>query len=208
MPKVTVYNVEGQTVGDLELSDAVFGAEVNEALLHEAVIRHLANQRQGTSDTKTRAEVAGGGRKPWRQKGTGRARQGSIRSPQWRHGGVVFGPHPRDFRLGMPKQKRRAALRSALSSKVAAGDLVILDSLSIEVPKTKIVVLALSKLNLGGIKTLIVTAGPDSNVYKSTHNLERVAASQVGTLNVYDVLAHAKLVMTKDAALAVEEVLG
>ncbi|MHB9146508.1 MAG: 50S ribosomal protein L4 [Symbiobacteriia bacterium] len=208
MPKVTVYNVEGQTVGDLELSDAVFGAEVNEALLHEAVIRHLANQRQGTSDTKTRAEVAGGGRKPWRQKGTGRARQGSTRSPQWRHGGVVFGPHPRDFRLGMPKQKRRAALRSALSSKVAAGDLVILDSLSIEVPKTKIVVLALSKLNLGGIKTLIVTAGPDSNVYKSTHNLERVAASQVGTLNVYDVLAHAKLVMTKDAALAVEEVLG
>ena len=204
MPKVTVYNVEGQTVGEMELSDAVFGAEVNESLLHDAVVRHLANQRQGTADTKTRSEVAGGGRKPWRQKGTGRARQGSTRSPQWRHGGVVFGPHPRDFRLQMPRRSRRAALRSALSAKVAAGDLVILDQLSFAEPKTKAVTGMIGKLQLGETKTLIVTAGPDANVYKSARNLPRVGTSQAGSLNVYDVMVHGKLVMTRDAALKVE----
>ncbi|MCL5677439.1 MAG: 50S ribosomal protein L4 [Firmicutes bacterium] len=208
MPKVTVYNVEGQTVGEMELSDAVFGAEVNESLLHDAVVRHLANQRQGTADTKTRSEVAGGGRKPWRQKGTGRARQGSTRSPQWRHGGVVFGPHPRDFRLQMPRRSRRAALRSALSAKVAAGDLVILDQLSFAEPKTKAVTGIIGKLQLGETKTLIVTAGPDANVYKSARNLPRVGTSQAGSLNVYDVMVHGKLVMTRDAALKVEEVLA
>lgn len=208
MPKVTVYNMEGQTVGDVDLSDAVFGAEVNEALLHEAVVRYLANQRQGTADTKVRSEVAGGGRKPWRQKGTGRARQGSTRSPQWRHGGVVFGPHPRDFRLEMPRQKRRSAMRSALSAKVAAGDLVLLDQLDLSEPKTKVVAGLLGKLNLADVKTLIVTAGPDAIVYKSARNLEGVASSQAGSLNVYEILVHGKLVMTTDAARAVEEVLG
>jgi len=207
MPKVTVYNMEGQTVGEMELNDAVFGADVNESLLHDAVIRYLANQRQGTSDTKTRSEVAGGGRKPWRQKGTGRARQGSTRSPQWRHGGVVFGPHPRDFRLEMPRQKRRAALRSALSAKVAAGDLVILDQIAWSEPKTKSVVELLGKLQLDG-KTLIVTSGPNATVYKSARNLPQVGTSQAGSLNVYEVLACGKLVMSKDAALAVEEVLA
>lgn len=207
MPKVALYNIQGQTVGEIELSDAVFGAEVNEALLHSAVVRYLANQRQGTADTKTRSEVSGGGRKPWRQKGTGRARQGSIRAPHWRHGGVVFGPTPRDFRLEMPKKARRAALRSALSAKVNAGDLLVLDQLDIAEPKTKVVVQLLGNLKADR-KALIVTPDGNVNVYKSARNIPGVNAAPATDLNVYQVLAHDKVVLTQDAVRRLEEVLA
>lgn len=207
MPKVAVYNKEGATVGEITLSDAVFGAEVNPGLLHEVVQMYLANQRQGTSDTKTRAEVSGGGKKPWRQKGTGRARQGSTRAPHWRHGGVVFGPHPRDFGYSMPKKMRRAALRQALSSKLAAGEIVVVDSFDLEAPKTREVARLLKNLNAQG-KAFLVTATENTNVYKSARNIPGVRANAARNLNVYEVLAAGKLVLTKDAVAAVEEVLG
>lgn len=207
MPKVAVFNLEGQTVGEIELSDSVFGAEVNEALLHEAVVRYLANQRQGTHDTKTRAEVAGGGRKPWRQKGTGRARQGSIRAPQWRHGGIVFGPTPRDYRLEMPVKARRSALRSALSAKVRDGEIFVLDALNLEAPRTKEITRLLGNLKVAG-KALIVTAANDTNAYKSARNVEGVKTAEAAGLNVYDVLTHDNLVITKDAVARVQEVLA
>ncbi len=207
MPKVAVYNKEGATVGEITLSDAVFGAEVNPGLLHEAVQMYLANQRQGTHDTKTRAEVAGGGRKPWRQKGTGRARQGSIRAPHWRHGGVVFGPHPRDYGWTMPKKARRAALRQALSSKVANGELIVLDSFDLEAPKTKEVAALLKALGATR-KPFLVTADYNVNVYKSARNIPGVNVNEVRNLNVYEVLNSEKLILTKDAVAKVEEVLG
>ncbi|HEY8346867.1 MAG TPA: 50S ribosomal protein L4 [Symbiobacteriaceae bacterium] len=207
MPKVAVYNKEGATVGEITLSDAVFGAEVNVGLMHEAVQMYLANQRQGTADTKTRAEVSGGGRKPWRQKGTGRARQGSIRAPHWRHGGIVFGPHPRDYGWRMPKKARRAALRSALSAKVAAGDLIVLDELQMEKPKTKEIVALLKNLNASS-KAFIVTADYDPVVYLSARNIPGVNVNEARNLNVYDVLNAGKLVMTRDAVAKVEEVLA
>lgn len=207
MPKVAVYNKEGATVGEITLSDAVFGAEVNSGLLHEVVQMYLANQRQGTSDTKTRAEVSGGGKKPWRQKGTGRARQGSIRSPQWRHGGIVFGPHPRKFGWTMPKKARRTALRQALSSKLANGELIVLDSFELEAPKTREVATLLK--NLGATnKAYLVTGTEDINVYKSARNIPGVRANAARNLNVYEVLSAGKLVLTKDAVAKVEEVLG
>src|SRR5690554_6893631 len=162
MPKVSVYNLEGQAVGEMELSDTVFGAAINEALLHEAVVMHLHNQRQGTAATKTRAAVRGGGRKPWRQKGTGRARHGSIRSPIWVGGGVTFGPQPRDYRRAMPKKARRQALKSALSSKVAAGSLIVLDELKFDEPRTRRMVDVLKNLQVQG-KALVVTAGEGRN---------------------------------------------
>lgn len=208
MPKVAVYNSEGATVGEITLSDAVFGAEVNTHLLHEAVQSYLANQRQGTSDTKTRSEVAGGGRKPWRQKGTGRARQGSIRAPHWRHGGVAFGPHPRDYGWSLPKKARRAALRQALSAKVAAGDLIVLESLELEAPKTKAVVLMLEKLDAANRKAYIVTAAGSPVVYKSARNIPGVNSNAAANLNVYEVLNAGKLILTRDAVAKVEEVLG
>lgn len=207
MPKVAVYNKEGATVGEITLSDAVFGAEVNNGLLHEVVQMYLANQRQGTSDTKTRAEVAGGGRKPWRQKGTGRARQGSTRAPHWRHGGIVFGPHPRAFGWTMPKKARRAALRQALSAKVAAGELIVVESFDLEAPKTKDVVSLLKNLNAAQ-KPFIVTAEGNTNVYKSARNIPGVNSNAARNLNVYEVLNAGKLVITKDAVAKVEEVLG
>lgn len=207
MPKVAVYNKEGATVGEITLSDAVFGAEVNPGLLHEVVQMYLANQRQGTSDTKTRAEVSGGGKKPWRQKGTGRARQGSTRAPHWRHGGVVFGPHPREYGWTMPKKARRAALRQALSAKVARGDLLVLDSFELEAPKTREVVALLKNLNAQG-KAFIVTAEENVNIYKSARNIPGVRVNAARNLNVYEVLAGGKLVLTKDAVAKVEEVLG
>jgi large subunit ribosomal protein L4 len=207
MPKVAVYNKEGATVGEITLSDAVFGAEVNPGLLHEVVQMYLANQRQGTSDTKTRAEVSGGGKKPWRQKGTGRARQGSTRAPHWRHGGVVFGPHPRDFGYSMPKKARRAALRQALSSKLAAGELIVVDSFDLEAPKTKEVAALLKALNAQG-KAYLVTDVENVNIYKSARNIPGVRANAARNLNVYEVLAAGKLVLTKDAVAKVEEVLG
>jgi len=206
MPKVAVYNREGATVGEITLSDAVFGADVNAGLMHEVVQMYLANQRQGTSDTKTRAEVSGGGRKPWRQKGTGRARAGSTRSPQWRHGGVVFGPHPRAFGWTMPKKARRVALRSALSAKVAAGELIVVESFDMEAPKTKEVVALLKALNAE--KAFIVTAEQNANIYKSTRNIPGINANAARNLNVYEVLNSGKLVLTKDAVAKVEEVLG
>ena len=207
MPKVAVYSKEGATVGEITLSDAVFGAEVNSGLLHEVVQMYLANQRQGTSDTKTRAEVSGGGRKPWRQKGTGRARQGSIRSPQWRHGGIAFGPHPRKYGWTMPKKARRAALRQALSSKLANGELIVIDSFELEAPKTREVVALLKNLQVPG-KVFIVTAEENTNVYKSARNIPGVRANAARNLNVYEVLASGKLVLTQDAVAKVEEVLG
>lgn len=205
MPKVALYNKEGAQVGDVELSEAVFGQEPNAHLLHEVVQIQLANARQGTSDTKTRAEVSGGGRKPWRQKGTGRARQGSTRSPQWRHGGIVFGPHPRSFRLAIPKKARRAAIRQALSAKVAAGELLVLDTLTLEAPKTREVATMLKNLKVEG-KAMLVTAGHDAVVYKSARNIPGVETLAAANINVYQVLKAGKLVLTKDAVAKVEEV--
>lgn len=207
MPKVSVYNLEGQTVGEIELSDTVFGATVNEALLHEAVVMYLHNQRQGTASTKTRAEVRGGGRKPWRQKGTGRARHGSIRSPIWVGGGVTFGPKPREFRKAMPKKARRAALRSALSSKVNEGNLIVLDELKLAEPKTKQIVSMLSHFE-GQRKPLIVLAEQDRNVELSTRNLQGAATARAQDINVYQVLNHNKVLLTRDAVALLEEALG
>ncbi len=195
-------------MGDLELSETVFGAPVNEGLVHQAVVRYLANQRQGTASTKTRGEVSGGGRKPWRQKGTGRARQGSIRAPQWVGGGTVFGPKPRDYRQAMPKKARRAALRSALSSKVASGELLVLDELTFEEPKTKKMVEVLQNLKAAGASALVVTGELDRNVILSARNIPGVGTTRAGDLNVYDVVAHARLIATKDAIAKIEEVLG
>lgn len=208
MPKVAVYNIDGEQVGELELNDDVFGVEVNEPLMHQAVVRHLANQRQGTVATKTRAEVAGGGRKPWRQKGTGRARHGSIRSPIWVGGGVTFGPQPRDYRQKMPKKARRAALRSALSGKISAGEFVVVDKLELEAPRTKEMVRVLGNLTDPGDRALVVTVDKDSNVALSVRNLEGIGAARASDLNVYDVLNHTKLIVTKDAIAQIEEVLG
>lgn len=206
MPKVAVYNMEGKQVGELELSDAVFGVKVNQDLMHRAVLSYLANRRQGTAAVKNRGDVSGGGRKPWRQKGTGRARQGSIRSPQWVGGGVVFGPTPRDYSWRLPKKARRAALKSALSAKAAAGDILVLDQLTVEKPKTKVMAGVFEALDVR--KPLLVTAEWDQNVELSVRNIPgAVVAKSVG-LNVYDILNSEKLVMTKDAVARLEEVLA
>jgi len=207
VPRVDVFDTTGVKVGEIELSDAVFGVEVNEGLLHSVVRMHLANARVGTADTKTRAEVAGGGRKPWRQKGTGRARQGSIRSPLWRKGGIVFGPHPREYGFTMPRKARRLALKCALSSKVKDGDLVVLSELALPEAKTKHMVKVLSNLNIAK-SALIVTAERDEVVSRSARNIEGVKTATPGGLNVYDILAHGKLVMTREAVARVEEVLA
>ncbi|MBO8126523.1 MAG: 50S ribosomal protein L4 [Firmicutes bacterium] len=205
MPTVDVYNVEGERVGELELKDSVFGIEPNEPVMHLAVTAYLANQRQGTHSTKTRAEVAGGGRKPWRQKGTGRARQGSIRSPQWKGGGIVFGPKPRSYRKALPKKVKRLAIKSALSAKVKSGELIVVDQLNFAEPKTKEMVKILEKLDIG--KTaLFVTRDPDRNVYLSGRNIPGLSVSPADGINAYDLLAHEKVVMTKDAVARVEEV--
>ncbi|NLC76753.1 MAG: 50S ribosomal protein L4 [Clostridia bacterium] len=205
MPKVAVYNMQGQVVGELELSDQGFGGPVNEAVLHSAVVMQLASRRQGTASTKTRAEVRGGGRKPWRQKGTGRARVGSIRSPLWRTGGVTFGPKPRKYGYNLPKKVRRLALRSALSAKVAEGNLVVVDDLSLPEIKTKEMVKVLDALNAAP-KALVVTA--DEKVHKSARNIPGVLPMEARGLNVYDLLNHDKLVISKEAVLQVEEVLA
>lgn len=207
MPKVSVYNLEGEAVGEIELSDTVFGAKVNEALLHDAVVTYLHNQRQGTASTKTRAEVRGGGRKPWRQKGTGRARHGSIRSPIWVGGGVTFGPKPREFRRTMPRKARRAALRSALSSKVNDGSLIVLDELTLAEPKTKQIATMLAHFD-GERKPLIVLAQQDRNVELSTRNLPGADTARAQDINVYQVLNHEKVLVTKDAVALLEEALG
>lgn len=204
MPKVALFNIEGKQVSEMELSEVVFGAEVNTAALHQVVVALQANKRQGTQSAKTRAEVSGGGIKPWRQKGTGRARQGSIRSPQWIHGGIVFAPKPRDYRMSTPKSMRRVAMVSALSSKVRDNEMVVVDSLELAAPKTKTMVNLLKALNVK--KTLIVTAESNENAYKSARNIEGVAIIPANNINVYDLLKYENLVITKDAVSKIEEV--
>ena len=204
MANVTVYNMEGNEVGTMELNDAVFGVEINEHLVHLAVVRQLANNRQGAEKAKTRSEVGGGGRKPWRQKGTGHARQGSIRAPQWTGGGVVFAPVPRDYEVKMNKKERRAALKSALTSKVQDNKLVVVDSLALAEVKTKEMQKVLT--NLKAEKALIVTAGDDQNVVLSARNIADVQTATVNTINVYDVMKHSTVVVTKDAVASIEEV--
>lgn len=205
MPSLVVYNTKGERVREIEVSDLVFGSEINESLMHAAVVRYLAGQRRGTAKTKTRAEVRGGGRKPWRQKGTGRARHGSIRSPIWTGGGVVFGPTPRDYTKKMNKKARRRALYSALSAKAQAGQIVVVDEFAFTEPKTKRMVEVLNNLKVDG-KALIVTAESDLNVVKSARNLPHVNTTIAPTLNVYDILNCEKLVMTEAAVRKVEEV--
>lgn len=207
MPRVALYNMAGEQVGEIDLRDDVFGVPVHRQVLHDAVVCHLARRRRGTHDTKTRGEVRGGGRKPWRQKGTGRARHGSIRSPIWRGGGVVFGPHPRDYGYKLPKKVRRLALKSALSSKVQSGEIKVLDKLTLEKPKTKEMINILKNLDIDD-KALVVTAGQDQNVYKSARNIPGVKSLPADSLNVYDVLAFGTLVITRDAVNTVEEVLA
>ena len=205
MPKIDVYNIEGKKVSNIELADSVFGIEPNEKIVHSVLVNYLANQRQGTSNTKTRAEVAGGGRKPWKQKGTGRARQGSIRSPQWFKGGIALGPKPRDYSYRLNKKERRLAIRSVLSSKVLENNLVVVDSMNFDAIKTKNMVSALNNLKVEG-KTLIVLPEKNENVQKSARNIEGVKTSLVNTINVYDLLKYNKLVLTVDAVKSLEEV--
>ena len=204
MANVTVYNMEGNEVGTMELNDAVFGVEINEHLVHLAVVRQLANNRQGTQKAKTRSEVSGGGRKPWRQKGTGHARQGSIRAPQWTGGGVVVAPVPRDYEVKMNKKERRAALKSALTSKVQENKLVVVDSLALAEAKTKEMQKVLT--NLKADKALVVTADDDQKVVLSARNIADVQTATVNTINVYDVMKHNTVVVTKDAVASIEEV--
>jgi len=205
MPKVTLFKQDGSQAGDFELNESVFGIEPNTHVLHEAVVMQRASLRQGTSKVKNRSEVRGGGRKPWKQKGTGRARQGSIRSPQWVGGGVVFGPTPRSYSYKLPRKVRRLALRSALSSKVQDNSIVVLEGLSIAAPKTKDVVSLLSALNVDK-KALIVTTAKDENVVRSANNLQSVKVLTVEEINVLDLLAHDKLIITKEAAEKAGEV--
>lgn len=207
MPKVAIYNIQGSQVGEMELDEVVFGADFNEPLVHSAVVMQLAAMRQGTHSTKTRAEVRGGGRKPWRQKGTGRARAGSSRSPIWRKGGITFGPKPREYKLVLTKKAMRAALRSVLSAKVAEGNLIVLEDLALNEPKTKEMAKILNTLNVDR-KALVVTADKNVNVEKSARNIAGVMPMTACGLNVYDVINNDKLVITKDAVSMVEEVLA
>ena len=204
MPKVSVFDMAGKSVGEMELSEGVFGIEPNKHVMHLAVVNYLANQRQGTQSALTRAEVSGGGKKPWRQKGTGRARQGSTRAPQWRHGGIVFAPKPRDYRLSMNKKVRRLAMKSAFSSKVQDNEFVVVDSIALEEIKTKTVVDMLSKLEAGK-KALIVMPEKDEKVIKSARNIPGVKTALVNTLNVYDILNCDKLIVAKGAVTQLEE---
>lgn len=207
MPKVAVYNMQGSQVDEIQLNDEIFNAGFNEAAVHNAIIMQLASRRQGTHSVKTRAEVRGGGRKPWRQKGTGRARVGSIRSPLWRTGGIIFGPKPRNYSYSLPKKARRVALKSALSLKVEKGNMVIVDSLSFKEPKTKEMLNVLKALQVDQ-KALVVTAEVDVNVYKSAGNITGVMPMAASDINVYDLMNYDKLVITKDAVAKVEEVLA
>lgn len=204
MATVSVLNMEGKEVEKLELNDNIFGVEINEHLVHLAVVSQLANNRQGTQKAKTRSEVRGGGRKPWRQKGTGHARQGSIRAPQWTGGGVVFAPVPRDYEVKMNKKERRAALKSALTSKVQENKLVVVDSLALAEAKTKEMQKVLT--NLKADKALVVTADDDQKVVLSARNIADVQTATVNTINVYDVMKHNTVVVTKDAVASIEEV--
>ena len=204
MANVSVYNIEGKEVGSIELNDAVFGVEINEHLVHMAVVNQLANNRQGTQSAKTRSEVSGGGRKPWRQKGTGHARQGSTRAPQWTGGGIVFAPKPRDYSFKMNKKEKRAALLSALSSKVADSKIVVLDEFKLDEIKTKKFVDVMNNLKVS--KALVVLEGENKNVVLSGRNVADVKVSAVNEINTYDVLKYDTLVVTKAAVETIEEV--
>ena len=204
MANVSVYNMEGKEVGALELNDAVFGVEVNEHLVHLAVVAQLANKRQGTQKAKTRSEVSGGGRKPWRQKGTGHARQGSTRSPQWKGGGVVFAPTPRDYTIRLNKKEKRAALRSALTSRVQDNKFIVVDELKFDDIKTKKFQNVMDNLKVS--KALVVLADNDQNTVLSARNIAGVKTSQVGSINVYDILKYNTVVATKAAVASIEEV--
>ena len=204
MPKATVYNMAGQQVGEVELSEGVFGVEPNESAVHAVVVNHLANRRQGTQSALTRAEVSGGGKKPWRQKGTGHARQGSTRAPQWTHGGIVFAPKPRSYRYRLNKKLRRLALKSALSDKAASGNLLVVDDLKLDEIKTKSIKAFLDAVNAG--KTIFVTPEVNENVYKSARNLPGVSTTTATILNVYDIVNAEKLVIDQKALAIIEEV--
>ncbi len=205
MPNITTYDMTGKQTGTMEVSEAVFGIEPNATVLHSMVVNYLANQRQGTQSTLTRAEVSGGGKKPWRQKGTGHARQGSTRSPQWTHGGIALGPKPRDYSYALPKKVRRLAMKSALSSKVASEDMMILDELTLETIKTKTVVEMLKALGPTK-KVLLATAQKDEKIILSARNIPGVKTALVNTLNVYDILNADKFIVVKDAVAKIEEV--
>ena len=204
MAQVSVYNMEGKEIDKIELNDAIFGVEVNEHLVHMAVVQHLANLRQGTQKAKTRAVVSGGGRKPWRQKGTGHARQGSTRSPQWTHGGVVFAPTPRDYSFKLNKKEKRLALKSALTSKVADGQLMVVDELKFDEIKTKKFAEVLA--NLKAEKALVIINENDKNVVLSARNIPDAKTSLTGNMNVYDIMNAGTVVLTKDAVSTIEEV--
>ena len=205
MPKVTVYNMAGASVGEIELSDAIFGIEPNQYAVHAVVKNYLANQRQGTQSTLTRTEVRGGGRKPWRQKGTGHARQGSIRAPQWYHGGIALGPKPRDYSYTLNKKVKRLAMKSVFSAKVLENNLVVVDNIVVEEFKTKTVVAMLKALNVEG-KAMIVTAEKDAKLVKSAANIPGVTTAFTGSVNVYDLVNAGKVVLSKDAVSKLEEV--
>ena len=205
MPKVDVYNIEGKKVKDIDLKEEIFGIIPNEAVVHSVLVNYMANQRQGTASTKTRAEVSGGGRKPWRQKGTGRARQGSIRAPQWIKGGIALGPKPRDYKYKVNKKEKRLAVKSILSSRVANQDLVVLDKLEMPEIKTKNMAKALENLKLEG-KVLIMLPEKNDNVQKSARNIEGVKTILLDTINVYDLLKYNKIVVTLDTVKKIEEV--
>ena len=204
MAKVSVYNMEGNQVGEIELHDAVFGVEVNEHLVHMAVVNQLANKRQGTQSAKTRSEVSGGGKKPWRQKGTGHARQGSIRAPQWKGGGVVFAPKPRDYSFKLNKKEKRLALKSALTSRVAEQKFIVLDELHLDEIKTKKFQAVLNNLKVN--KALVVLKEKNENVILSARNIPDVKTALTNTINVYDILKYNTMIVTKDAVAAIEEV--
>ena len=205
MPKVDVYNLEGKAVGSLELSDAVFGLAPHQSAMHQVIVAHLAACRQGTQSALTRSEVAGGGKKPWRQKGTGRARQGSTRAPQWRHGGMVFAVKPREYTKKVNKKVRRLAMLSALSSKVLENQFIVLDAMALQQGKTAELRRALKALGVEG-KALVVTLDVDGNVRRAVSNMQDVYAAQVNTLNVYDIMKYDKFIITRDAVAKVEEV--
>ena len=205
MPKLALYNMEGSKVGDIEVSDAIFAHEINKVALHQVVVNYLANQRQGTQSTKTRSEVRGGGIKPWRQKGTGRARQGSIRAPQWIKGGIALGPKPRDYSYSVNKKLKKVAMLSALSAKCAENEIIVVDNIALEEIKTKKVAQMLKNLKVES-KALIVTNEKNDNVVKSAKNIAGVATTFMGSLNVYDILNHDVMVVAKDAISKIEEV--
>jgi large subunit ribosomal protein L4 len=205
MPNVKVFDMAGKSVGEMTLSDAVFGITPNTEVMHAAVVNFLANQRQGTQSTLTRAEVSGGGKKPWRQKGTGRARQGSIRAPQWRHGGISFGPKPRDYAYAMNRKVKKLAIKSAFSSKVIDNDMIVVDKITLDEYKTKAIVNMLSALGVEG-KALIVTADVEPKVIISAGNIPGIKTTVADSLNVYDILNYDKFIISKDAVTKLEEV--